>query len=451
MPASCVPQGTVCGDKASDAASTDPNFASTCVSSPSGLHWQSEQCAIAGSCLQGSGCNQTCTAGEQRCNSNGLQVCGSNGQWGTITACQPSATGAEQVCQYAAGYSNPVCGDTVCSQAPGACEADGFHPCVNGKVAAAAQACAIGVCVSTSNVNGYNAGSCQAQCYPGDTRCASAEAYEGCDNNYRWSSTVTQCPVSGTDRCVEYIDNASGGIKTLCGDCAPGTHQCTNNSGVPGGTFIESCDSTGHWGAPATCSMGQCGYAGADYACMMQCTPNSTVCLGGTPAAPPNPQHPGTDHWGTCDAQGNLPTTGGTACAASTSCRKHSNGQVIGTGANACVQCVGSDNELGLTDSACATASTIETCSAGNTWAAASTCSAAAPYTGSCRPEGNIAACSTAYYCSNTTLLYYGYGGCSGYYGSSYTYGQYGSTPDCCTYAPYCHLSAPPAAPASCQ
>ena len=455
-PAECsTTSGTVCGNRASDATSTDPNYASTCVQSPAGMHWQSEQCPITSSCVPGSGCVQTCVPGQQRCNGNAIQTCGSNAQWGAITSCAATPTGAEQTCQYPAGYATPVCGDPVCTGYAGACEADGFHPCVDGKVSTAGAECAIGVCVSTTEVGGYQAGSCQSQCNPGDSRCDGVRAYEGCDANHRWSSTVTQCPASGTDACVQYTDPASGSTKTLCGVCAPGTHRCTDSGGVVGGanpnTFIEACDSTGHWASPGQCSQGQCQSISPDPACVMQCTPNATLCLGSAPASPSNPIHPGLDHWGTCDANGNVPTTGGTACGAGTSCRKHSSGQAVGVGALACVQCVGSDNEVGLTDTLCVTSASpnsIETCTSGNTWSSATPCSATAPYTGICKPEGNVPSCGPYLDCTNSAAEYY-YGlTCQTDWGVPA--GPYGSAPDCCLIS-YCESSAGPVGPAACQ
>jgi hypothetical protein len=454
-PASCVDNGPTCGNKASDPTSTDPDYASFCQESPSGLQWSSEKCIVPGSCTEGNGCDQTCVPGAQRCFGDGIQVCDTNSNWAAITPCQPTATGLDQVCMTPTGSPTPLCGDRVCSVAPGACEADGYHPCVNGKVATAASPCTTGVCVGSQNYDGFIAGSCQAQCNPGDTRCISNEAYEACGASNRWSSTVSQCPANGTDKCIGYNDPSNGAQKSICGACVPGTHRCTNSGGTPGGTYIETCDATGHYGSPAQCAMGQCQASSNDSACVMQCVPNSTVCVGGAPGTPSNPSHPGTVNWGTCDAAGNLPASS-TACGAGTSCRKHSNGQAVGAGAAACVQCVGTDNENGFSDTACITSgspNSIETCSASNMWNAATLCASTSPYSGVCKAEPYPQCGGSPYYegsfCTDSYLTAIGYGGCAGEWGVGTS--TWGTTSDCCNIF-YCQgYSSSPVAPASCE
>jgi hypothetical protein len=456
MPISCAASGTQCGNKAADPSSTDPNYASVCTSTPQGVHWQSEQCAIGMSCVPGSGCVQQCLPGQQRCSGSGIQTCTAQATWGTITACTPTATGAAQLCQYPTGYNNvPVCGDAVCYYAPGACESDGFHQCVNGKVAATGTACTQGTCVGSSTYGGFVAGSCQVECNPGDQRCDGNMAYQTCSSNYTWSTTTQSCTLNGTDFCVNYTDTTSGRPKILCGQCAPGSHRCTDAAGTPGAsppTDIETCDSSGHWGQHSTCSVGQCSSTGIDAACVSQCVPGSTVCLGGAPASPPNPEHPGTTNWGQCDANGNLPSSGGTACSGGTSCRKGPSGQPVGIGAGACVQCVGGNiqggNENGLVDGYCTSTTALEMCTSSNTWNTASTCSATAPYSGLCRQEDNKF-CYTAYpYCTNSYLVSIGYGGCAGYWGVPSQ--QWGTTPDCCEFY-YCERTSGPIEPATCD
>jgi hypothetical protein len=189
----------------------------------------------------------------------------------------------------------------------------------------------------------------------------------------------------------------------------------------------------------------------------MQCVPNNTVCLGAPPGTPSNPAHPGTVNYGTCDAAGNLPASGGTACAGGTSCRKHSNGQAVGAGAAACVQCVGSDNEAGFTDTNCITTATpnsIETCSAGNTWNAATSCSNTTPYQGLCRAEpapvcGGPPYYESTTYCTNAGLVGVGYtGGCSYYWGVGTS--SWGANSDCCNIV-YCEgYTTSLVAPAAC-
>lgn len=453
-PIGCTSGASVCGDKATDPSSTDPNYTSSCVTSPAGLRWQSEQCAVPGSCVPGAGCSPTCIPDSVRCASGnaGIQTCGTDGKWGVAAACTTNASGAAQVCISSSGSA--VCGDPVCAFSTGACEMDGFHPCLNGKVSATAQACQIGVCVATSTtpIGGYTPGSCQAQCAAGDSKCDGLISYQTCDNG-RWSSTTTAC---ANDRCVQYTDPATNGARTVCGVCAPGTRRCTDSGGVAGGvTDIETCNATGQWGANSACTVGQCTPSGSTASCIAQCVPGSTVCVGTAKATPPDPLHPGTIAEVTCSQTGTLGTiptatdcasaTPPTACcAANTSCRKGPNGQPVGTGAAACVQCVGPNiaggNELGLVDSYCTDTTHLEVCTATNTWPAATTAC-----TNSCQQEGLGGTCLTCFstaptVCSNSAFMSHGFGTC--------TISACGATSDCCS--GYCSLSGPPA-PAVCQ
>jgi hypothetical protein len=449
MPMGCPASGTVtCGNKLMDPNSTDPNFSSSCVASPSGLHWQVEQCVIAGTCVPGVGCSPTCTPGAMRCApgspgaSLGIQTCGMDGKWGASVACNAPNTAA-QVCMLV--NSAPVCGDLLCVGSSGACESDGYHPCVNGKVSTTAMPCAMGVCVATGTASagtgGYTPGSCQAQCAPGDQRCDGTSgvtaAYQTCVNG-RWSSTPTNC---AANKCLQYNDPTTNGLRTVCGVCVPGTHRCTDNMGVVGGTTdIETCDPTGAWGAHTACAAGSCQFNGvSDFACLAQCVPGSTVCVGTAPVPAPNALHPGTIAAVVCNQNGTLPpvplagdcagaSPPASCCLAGTSCRKSVNGQPIGMGTASCVQCVGPSvnggNEYGLVDTMCPTATSESVCTANNTWpATATTC------TTSCTTETNGGTCFTCFgtaptACSNSAFMAHGLGTC----GTS----PCGGTPDCC-------------------
>jgi hypothetical protein len=445
QPMQCPTAGsTVCGNKSTDANNTDPNFASTCVASPQGLHWQVEQCAVAGSCSPGVGCSPTCVPGAMRCapTNIGTQTCGTDGKWGAAMTCTPSASGQLQMCMTVSGA--PVCGDLVCFSNTGACESDGFHPCVNGKVSATAMACTTGVCVATgapSNATGgFTPGSCQAQCASGDQKCVGTAgttvSYQTCVNG-RWSSTTSTC---ATNKCVQYTDPATGGSRTVCGVCAPGSHRCTDNTGTPGGvTDIETCDGTGNWGTHTACNVGQCTPSGGDAFCGAQCVPGTTLCVGTAPVAPSVPAHPGTIAAVVCTAGGLIPAvplatdcSGGTppasCCAAGTSCRKGPSGQAVGTGVAACVQCVGGNiaggNEIGLVDSMCTDATHDEVCGTDNKWPASPTAC-----TTSCVPEAVGGTCvncfgTAPFACSASAFVAHGLAPC----GTA----ACGSTSDCC-------------------
>lgn len=457
MPMSCDPAlGTVCGDKAADPNSTDPSYASNCVPSPQGYHWQSLQCPVANSCTPGGGCNTPCLAGQTRCYNNSVQTCGSDGTWGAGTACTMTATGQQQVCTYDGPAGTAVCGDPVCNSYPGACEADGYHPCVNGKVSETAQACTVGACQGGGIIGGFTGGSCQAECNPGDSKCDGDGAYQTCTNNHTWSGTTTSCPNNGTDHCVQFTDPSTNGQRAICGVCVPGSHRCTDVNGNPNGsppTDIQSCDTTGHYAAYAACSVGQCQYSNGDYACEAQCVPGSTVCMGATTA--PNPEHPGTTAYGMCTANGLLPTSG-TNCPSNTACRKGPSGQPVGNGANACVTCVGPNiqggNEIGLVDSYCTSSTQLETCTASNVWSTPTTCPTSSALNGQCKQESPYLYeyCNGYAYCHQSFLNSIGYsGGCLQYWG--YPAENIGGSPDCCG-SSYCAQVGPYSPnPAACQ
>jgi hypothetical protein len=350
----------------------------------------------------------------------------------------------------------------LCLGNPGACEADGYHPCVNGKISPTAMPCAMGVCVASGVASvatgGYTPGGCQAQCAPGDQRCDGSvgltKLYQTCVNG-RWSSTSMSC---ATNACQQYADPTTNGPRTVCGVCAPGSHRCTDNMGVVGGTTdIETCDPTGAWGTQAPCAAGACQFNGVtDFMCLAQCVPGTTVCVSTAPVTAPNPQHPGTIAAVVCNPNGMLPaipsqadcssaSPPATCCAAGTSCRKSVNGQAIAAGTAACVQCVGPSvsggNENGLVDTYCPTTTSESQCTATNQWPATpTTC------TTSCTPETTAGTCATFCFgsppfgCTNSASIAHGGTGCSN--------AACGSTPDCCL--GFC-AGAPANTPAVCQ
>lgn len=488
-PATCNPgSGAVCGDKATDANNVDPSFVSFCGGTPEGVRWITEQCAVNSTCVPGQGCEPDCIPGEHRCsNTNGIQTCNAQGGWDApTTQCIPTATGAAQVCQYPPpSYSEPVCGDELCAEGyAGACEADGYHACVNGKVAEAAQACLVGVCAAQSGgtVGGFTPGQCQTECTPGDSKCDGlGQAVQTCDNKGRWSATATQCTGTGNS-CISYTDSVVGRPRAVCGTCQPGRHRCTDGAGTPTGSTgpdVEVCGVTGNppvsaWQAASACSVGQCqsNFAG-DFGCVAQCQPNSTVCVGAAPASPTDPLHPGTVNFGTCTASGTIPTSS-TACPTSTSCRMGLSGVAInnnvagspGVG-TPCVTCVGPNisggNEYGLVDSYCTSGTQREVCQANNTWTSPATCSTTAPASGACAQESpyhNTQVCGgppyyEGSYCSSAFLIANGYPtGCAAFGTGSSAFGPWGGVSDCCSNV-YCQTYSGSTSfsptPATCQ
>jgi hypothetical protein len=230
------------------------------------------------------------------------------------------------------------------------------------------------------------------QCQAGDERCVAqrSSSYETCVNGL-WSG-ATDC--TAPSLCFDYT-TGFGRPARVCGVCVPGTHRCTDASGAPGnsGPAIETCDGTGRWSAQVACTVGACAtISNNDAACLAQCVPGSTVCLGAFAGG--IGANPGTQASGTCTAAGLLPTApacpgGAGCCGGTTTCRRAGTGVAIG-----CVDCVGTavvgGNESGITDTRCTTATgavpgnaATEVCTATNTWpAAANVC----PTNTSCVP-----------------------------------------------------------------
>jgi hypothetical protein len=441
-----------CGDRLNPTADQTKAM-SFCQATPDGYKWSVVACANNQSCnptggVCGNGqdkmaaCQSACTPGDQRCAANGAgyQTCDATGAWSsTITSCTPNASSQLQVCMPKPGSpGSVVCGDRLCAQGyAGTCDATGqLAACVNGKVSATAAACATGICRDVGNpIDGMQPGACVTDCKAGETKCTApnATSYQSCSGGV-WSGTTTTC-ASGA--CYGYTD-ATGLRLTVCGVCAPGTHRCLADQ-------IETCDATGQWGAATACAIGLCRQInnGSDAACVQQCVPGSTVCMGADKAVPGLPYASGTAAQGTCTANGLLPASP-TACTGTQACRVSSTGVAVG-----CVECVGTNvkggNELGFVDSRCTDTNgnvpgnaATEVCTATNTWPGAAT---------AC---GNATTCSISapgYSCQGACQDPYDYGGkctasglATAFPGSNVscssigqTAVQCGTTPDCCS------------------
>jgi len=424
QPAECLPDPNgcdqVCGNKTAGASNTDPGYVSFCQQTAAGYKWAALQCPSPTTCdptgtaCTGLGlgrmatCASQCVPGAVRCAPSGLatQTCGTNGTWNPPMNCTATATGTIQVCVPGTG-GNPVCGDPVCGAAPGACEADGFHPCVNGKVSSTKMACTTGTCIASGpSIANYTPGSCQSECQTGDQRCSGpvATSFQTCVNGL-WSAKSMTC---STGTCQQFADSA-GAPRTVCGVCVPGMHRCTNGTGtaVASGTDIETCDMTGQWGTHAACTLGSCLQINpnGDSACVAQCIPGAILCAGAQKVPVSNPQHPGSLAQVTCTANGTIPaaptaaqcagaTPPASCCPGTTSCRKGPGGQPVQSTNTlaACVECVGDmiagGNEVGLVDTRCPSGTTIEQCQSNNTWPTVPTMCGTAM---SCMPEsGNL-------------------------------------------------------------
>ena len=475
----------VCGNKL-DPKADQTRFTSQCVATPAGFKWQVTQCLSPQTCspTAGGACSSTasnaacasqCLPGQTRCSPDGasIQTCGASGSWVAGATCNAAAN---QACVIDAG-GQAVCGDGICAEgAAGVCVLAGgatlFRACgSDGKLGAPAP-CALGVCEPDAMhalVAGLSPGVCVAQCRPGEQQCVGNNAYQTCGANGTWKSAVTQCPsADGAPSSCFAFTQPSGALATVCGACRPGSHRCANSGGgLDGGAGmlneLETCDSTGRWGAATPCTVGVCAPSGAnDVACVAQCIPGSTLCVGQSASVPGTP-YQGSEASVACTAQGMIPAfTGGSCasdpngpgcCGAGTLCRQDSAGNALG-----CLACVGTSNEAGLVDTRCVdgngvapgTAS-IETCSASNSWGAPTMC--ASPE--ECRPAtGNQASptvCGSCYgrpSCTDSALFTTSSGAFNCEWLGLGPPRSCGGQPDCCASA--CSVGPAPA-PAVCS
>lgn len=405
QPAACKPdaQGcnTVCGNK-SDPLADQTKFTSTCIQTPTGFKY------VASSCLAGKTCNPTgqscgahgeaicasdCTPGQSRCSSDKLstQICGADGKWAGVTACNANPAATSLVCQTSpVDPTTVLCGDPICATgAAGSCDATGLRACgPDGKLAATGTACVTGSCSITgaSPIGGITPGACIVECNAGDERCTSlgSTSYQTCSASGRWTTAVA-CPSAdggaAAATCFGFATPAQRPAKICGGVCTPGQTKCVSGDGGAVTDSIETCSAAAQWGPTATCTVGLCtaGIAGAGAACVAQCIPNSLVCVGGGKAVV-GTQFFGTNAFGTCSAQGLLPTSGTTSCTGDAVCR-HTAAGTVAPGGNACIECIGSavagGNELGAVDTRCSDSAGVaasnqaaQTCAANNTWTA---------------------------------------------------------------------------------
>ncbi len=480
LPAGC---GAVCGNKVNAAADQTLAY-SVCVETPAGYKWTAVTCTTPTTCAPGSSscsgggsqasCMSECVPGTSRCSADklGTQTCGTDGKWAAaIAACNPAAGATSYVCMTEPdNTSKVVCGDPVCAAgATGSCSGTGLRLCGNdGRLAAAATPCALGVCVAAGPIlGGVQGGSCQTECTAGDESCLGGSLFHTCAATGRWGA-ATACPASdGGLACVGYLSSLGRPAKLCAAECAPGTTRCLTSDGGTANDEIQSCSPTGVWGPATACTVGVCttgSVSGAGAACVAQCVPNQPACTGGTVAIS------GTDRFGTtgfttCSAKGSLSAVV-TACTAPTACRRGLNGIAVSVAGNACVECVGSavagGNEQGQVDIRCSNSTgdaggsaDTQLCGANNTWSGATTDCGALGKT--CSTTGGV--CSTNDKGVPMNQTHY-----AGVTGNDFQSGpescqsttkdrgnmgppiQCGATPDCCTNA-----CAPALAPAACR
>jgi len=466
MAGDCQP-GTcdVCGNKI-DPNADQTKFVSHCAATPNGYKWEAIGCQTGASCDPKGGssctgpygsrnalCAGGCTPGATRCAStntaqNGIETCDANGTWsGTVAPCNVDPTNGGLVCMTDPSKANSVlCGDPLCATYDGVCDETGkIKLCgPDRKVSANSTDCVTGTCKTATTLNGRAAGSCGADCKAGEEHCTAlggGNSYQTCNNGV-WGAPQT----CASGQCYGYTTPTGTQAKLCNATCTPGTHKCTST------TTVQTCSPAGQWGADATCAIGTCKLSGSDYACVADCIPNQTLCVGSPKAGVG--QYAGTDSYGNCTADGKAPTTT-TLCDGAKACRTNGNGIYVG-----CVECLGPNhggNPLGVADSRCtdqtgATGYTTSTeyCQANDTWPALPV---DCPQNTSCQTVAY--ACNSSPYAHDGSLKGLGYpGGCAQYFGSSYVPISCGSTPDCCVLNgtpgnSYCNLTG--TGPATCK
>jgi hypothetical protein len=215
-------------------------------------------CGTGVTCVAGM-CNG-CVPATTQCMGNGVQTCGSNGQWGAAAACSASLTCVGTKCTGVCGPNQTEC------MGP-----DDMATCNASGAWGSAVACTNQTCVGNT---------CTGVCAPTQTKCV-GNGVETCNGSGQWSAAVA-CAANKT--CLA---GACGG------SCGPNETQCADTG------HQETCIA-GAWGPPVACNDETC----VTNVCTGQCAPGETQCGAGQ-----QPQ--------TCSATGTWQNSGA-ACSGST-------------------------------------------------------------------------------------------------------------------------------------
>jgi hypothetical protein len=239
----------------------------------------------------GAGICGVCKPGTARCMSLTIQNCSTQGQWVNGTVCRNACTNGA-----CSGACNPAMDTPYCTGI------DQLNTCVG-------TAWQVSTC---PNACSGTPGACTGTCKPSAKVCSG--------NNVTW------CDATGTPQtqaCAACLNGA-------CVDCNPNVVQCCSSN-----TGHQTCDSTGHWGACASCGgtywscsgAGACSCAGAPDPCSPsdQCGVRADAC-GNAIGCGPNGD--GSCTTGTCTYNKvsnyywckNTTTTGCTVCPCCGSC-----------------------------------------------------------------------------------------------------------------------------------
>ena len=244
----------------------------------------SKECKDAGSVAE-------CAPGAKQCavESNGVVVCGEDGKWGSVTACEgdlvcdpataeckngevtPECEAGAKKCSDD-GKASIVCGEDgvwgepstcdigmACDAASGECKAVVEPLCAKGELKCSDDHQNLLVCNEAGDgwaeekkcdrdqkclvVEGV-AQCVKADCVPGQTQCADDIYLQTCDANGKWAKSL--CPDTA-GKCAVIDDVAQ------CVQCAPGSQQCVDDSN------IKYCGDDGKWSEIEACpSNGKC-------------------------------------------------------------------------------------------------------------------------------------------------------------------------------------------------
>jgi formylglycine-generating enzyme len=174
-----------------------------------------------------------CTLNATQCSGNGVQTCGSNGQWGSPAAC------TNQAC--VGGFCSGTCSPdtTACTSATK------MATCNESGQWGAATTCTF-ACVGTIGVVGRN---CGGVCVPNATQC-SGNAVATCGSNGQWGSAVAcsgTTPFCANGACIATPPSCqtSGAGLTNCG---ASSETCCASLEVAGGTYYRTYTNSGDGG-----------------------------------------------------------------------------------------------------------------------------------------------------------------------------------------------------------
>jgi formylglycine-generating enzyme required for sulfatase activity len=321
----CVPGTTQCFS----------NGVQTCTNNG---QWGSAVSCGAGTCVQGgdagtpsASCQGACTQGNTQCSvsGNGVETCGSSGQWDNPVACSASQTCVGGACTGVCGPSQTQCSN------------NGIETCLPNGAWSSSTACVNKTCAGGSVPDadggatadaGSSVATCQGVCVVGQNGCSGAQP-QTCGADGQWHNQGAAC--SGLIPAC---------LSGACVACNPGATQCSNNG-------LQTCGSNGAWKTAVACTNQTCIQSGMSAACAGSCAPGQEECTS-------------NNVWA-CNGSG--------AYAASTTCGANQTCVQSGTTAACAGVC-------GPTQTQCSMDNGVQTCNSSGQWGSAVACSGATPF-----------------------------------------------------------------------